>query len=103
METKEKIPSDLLKALNYSNLEEAGLDMIILSARSRLSEFSQEVKRFEERYGMDFDAFQKIVTTRVNEEDFAQDEDLMAWKFAKEATEYWQDKIEELEIATRSG
>jgi hypothetical protein len=31
------------------------------------------------------------------EEDFGQEEDLVAWKFAREAADYWRHKIEELE------
>lgn len=99
MRKKTKISADLLKALNYSSAEEAALDMMILSARSRYVEFRQEVRQFEGKYGMDFDTFQKRVEARVNEEDFQQEEDLMAWKFAQEATEYWRQRVEELEHA----
>ena len=99
MRRKAKISDDLLKALNYSNAEEAALDMILLCARSRFSEFAQEAKRFEQKYQMDLETFQRVVEARVNEEDFEQEEDLMAWKFAIEAAEYWRQKIEELERA----
>lgn len=102
MGKKAKISAETLKALNYSSTEEAALDMMLLSARSRYSEFSQEVKQFEEKYQMDFDAFQGMVEVRVNEEDFEQEEDLMAWKFAKEAAEYWRQKIEEVKRAAGS-
>jgi hypothetical protein len=99
MRKKRKIPADLLKALNYASTEEAALDMILLSARSRYSEFSQEIKRFEAKYQMDFETFRQAVEAQMNEERFEQDEDLMAWKFAQEAAEYWRRKIEELERA----
>jgi hypothetical protein len=33
----------------------------------------------------------------VNAEDFAQEEDLMAWQFAHEAAEYWRQLIEKWE------
>lgn len=99
MRKKAKISDDLLKALNYSSAAEAALDMILLCARSRFSEFIQEAKRFGQKYQMDFEAFQKMVEARVDEEDFEQEEDMMAWKFAEEAAEYWRQKIEELERA----
>ena len=44
-----------------------------------------------------------MVETRVNEEDFQQEVDLMAWKFAQEAADYWRHKIEELEHAAGFG
>jgi hypothetical protein len=99
MRKKAKMPAELLKALNYASMEEAALDILFLSARSKYAEFQQEVKRFEEKYAMNFAAFQRMVSTRVNEEDFEQEEDLMAWKFAQEAPDYWRHKIEELEHA----
>jgi len=103
MRKETKIPADLLKALNYSSAEEAALEMLLLSAQSKYAEFSQEVKRFEENYGMNFEDFQRMVEMRVNEEVFEQEEDLMAWKFAKEAAEYWRNLIEELGHAAGSG
>ena len=39
----------------------------------------------------------------MNEENFAQEEDLMAWKFAKDAAEYWWQKTEELKRAAGAG
>lgn len=102
MRKRAKLSPDLLKALNYASVEDAALDMLFLSARSRYSEFTQEVKRFEEKYQMDFAAFRSMVEAKEHEEDFAQDEELMAWQFAKEAAEYWRRKVEELEGAVRS-
>ena len=99
MRKKQKISTEVLRALNYSSPEEAALDMIFLSARSRYSEFSQEVRQFEEKYHMDIETFHRTADVRVRGEDFGQEEDLMAWKFAKEAAEYWRQKIEELERA----
>jgi hypothetical protein len=50
----------------------------------------QEVKQFEAKYLMDFASFQQMVETRSNAEDFEQEDDLMAWKFAQDAADYWQ-------------
>lgn len=99
MRKKQKISAELLKALNYTSAEDAARDMIFLSAQSRYAEFNQEIRHFEEKYHMDLETFQRTVDVRVREEDFGQEEDLMAWKFAQEAAEYWRQKIEELERA----
>lgn len=103
MRKKTKMSAELLKALNYSSMEEAALDIMILSARSKYAEFRQEAKQFEEKYGMDFVPFQRTVEARINKEDFEQEEDLMAWKFAQEAADYWRQRIEELERAAGLG
>jgi hypothetical protein len=100
---KPTIAAELLEALHYTSTEEAALDMLLLSARSRCAEYSQEVQQFEAKYHMDFATFQHLVETRVNEEDFAQEEDLMAWKFAQDAADYWRQKTEELKRAAGAG
>lgn len=32
----------------------------------------------------------------MGEEDFGQEDDLMAWKFVQESAQYWKQKIKEL-------
>ena len=99
----EKLLSRYLEALHYTSAEEAALDMLLLSARSRYAEFTQEVQQFQEKYQMDFATSQRLVETRMHEEDFAQEEDLMAWKFAQDAAEYWRQKTEELKRVAGAG
>jgi hypothetical protein len=96
---KPTISAEILEAWHYTSMEEAALDMLLLSTRSRCAEYSQEVQQFEAKYYMDFATFQHLVETRVNEEDFAQEEDLMAWKFAQATADYWRQKTEELKRA----
>src|SRR5687768_8869286 len=103
MRKKTPMPPELLKALNYSSMEEAALDMVRLSARARYAEFSQEVKGFEQKYGRTLTAMQQVGEEQVNEEDFEREEDLMAWQFAQEAAEYWRRMIEKLEYAVGAG
>ncbi len=100
---KPTISAELLEALHYSSAEEAALDMLLLSARSRYAERMQEVKQFEAKYQMDFASFQHMVETRLNAEDFEQEDDLMAWKFAQDAADYWQQTSEELKRAAGAG
>jgi hypothetical protein len=102
-QNKPAIAAELLEALHYTSTEEAALDMLLLSAGSRCAEYSQEVQQFEAKYHMDFATFQRLVETRVNEEEFVQEEDLMAWKFAQDAANYWRQKTEELKRAAGTG
>jgi hypothetical protein len=100
---KPTISTELLEALHYSSTEEAALDMLLLSARSRYAEYLQEVKQFEAKYQMDFNSFQHMVETRLNAEDFEQEDDLMAWKFAQDAADYWRRTSEGLKRAAGAG
>lgn len=97
MQSDIQLSSELLQALNYSSVEEAALEMMRLS--SRYAELCQEVKRFAEKYGQTLTVAQQAVAEKVNDEDFEQEEDLMAWQFAHEAAEYWRQMIERLEHA----
>ena len=91
-----KISSELLSSLHYSNIEEAGIDMLLLSAQSNYSEFSNDVRFFEDKYHMKFEDFQKMLEQKMENEEFEQEDDLMAWKFAQESAQYWKEKVVEL-------
>jgi hypothetical protein len=61
------------------------------------------VKQFEAKYQMGFANFQRMIETRLNAEDFEQEDDLMAWKFAQDAADYWRQTSEELQRAAGAG
>ena len=82
--------------LHYSNIEEAGPDMLMLSAQAKYSEYLTENRQFEKKYQTDFFSFQKMNSQQIDEEDFEQEDDLMAWRFAYENFQYWKEKTEEL-------
>jgi hypothetical protein len=69
---KPTIAAEILEALHYTSTEEAALDMLLLSARSRCAEYSQEVQQFEAKCHMDFATFQRLIETRVHDEDFGE-------------------------------
>lgn len=93
---KSKLLNEILKALNYHDEREATIDFTILSASSKYAEFFEECHRFEEKYGMEYGEFERKIANKENEEDFGEEDDLMAWKFAKEGAEFWLRKLEEL-------
>ena len=75
---------EILQSLYYSNIEEAGLDMLMLSAQAKYSEYLMENRQFEKKYQTDFLSFQKMTNQQIGKEDFEQEDDLMAWQFAYE-------------------
>jgi len=91
-----RISSELLSSLHYSNIEEVGIDMVLLSAQSNYSEFYSDVRLFEDKYHMEFEDLQKMLEQKVENEEFEQEDDLVAWKFAQESAQYWKEKLEEL-------
>jgi hypothetical protein len=87
---------EILQSLHYSSIEEAGLDMLLLSAQAKYSEYLMENQYFEKKYQTDFLSFEKIINQQIGKEDFEQEDDLMAWRFAYENFRYWKEQIEEL-------
>jgi len=67
-----------LKAINYT-VEQALRDFLILHLSERISAFKSECEAFERQ-----------------EEDFAEEDDYMAWKFAEESTKFLQKSLEEI-------
>jgi hypothetical protein len=57
---------DILQSLHYSSIEEAGLDMLLLSAHAKYSEYLTENRQFEKKYQTDFFSFQKMINQQIS-------------------------------------
>ena len=90
------IDSELLSSLHYGSLEEAGREMICLQAESKVNEYRSEVERFEAKYGGSVEQVQERANAREHEEDFEEEDDLMAWRFARENLQYWRNKLRDI-------
>ena len=97
-----KYTEEIFNALNYHDENEALIDFAILSASSKYTEFYDECQKFENKYGKSFDDFEREVMKKVGTEKFEEEDDLMAWKFAKESMDYWKNRLEELKSALQS-
>lgn len=84
-----------LKAMNYT-VEQALRDFLILHLSERSSAFKSECEAFERKYDMNFQLFEHKLSQKINEEDFAEEDDYMAWKFAEESTKFLQKNLEEI-------
>lgn len=84
-----------LKAMNYT-VEQALRDFLILHLSERISTFKSECEAFEQKYGMNFQLFERKLAQKINEEDFSEEDDYMAWKFAEESRIFLQNKLAEL-------
>lgn len=88
--------AELLQSLHYTNIEEAGYEMMLLSAQSNYSEYLSETRKFETKYQTTFEEFRKKMEETLYKEDFDQEDDYMDWKFAQDGVCYWKEKIAEL-------
>ncbi len=92
-QVKEGFINSLLKELAIRDVSQLIKDSLITEILSRLSDFTTEVKHFEEKYQKRFTEFKKDYES--NEEDFKKYDDLMAWEFALQGKKYWEKKLKE--------
>lgn len=97
-----KYTDEIFNALNYRDESEAIIDFAILSASSKYAEFYDECQKFENKYGKSFDDFAGEIRGKIGTEKFEEEDDLMAWQFAKENMDYWENRLEELKSALQS-
>jgi hypothetical protein len=90
---KNEALNNLLKELAIGDISELIRDSLITEILCKISDFSDEVKHFEGKYGKSFTEFNKEY--EANDEDFEKYDDLMAWEFAQQGKQYWEAKLEE--------
>ncbi|HLP44613.1 MAG TPA: hypothetical protein VK469_01625, partial [Candidatus Kapabacteria bacterium] len=79
---KKEVVKSLMKELAIADASEIIRDSLVTEILCKVSDFSDEVKHFEEKYGKQFDEFNEEYET--NEEDFEKYDDLMEWEFAQQ-------------------
>lgn len=84
----------MAKELDFGGVKSLIEDVLTTQILSRISNFSEEVENFEGKYKQDYKAANNAF--EVSEEDFKKFDDLMAWRFALEGKEYWQNRLKEL-------
>lgn len=93
LKINEKLES-LLHELEFKDAKELMKDSLITEILYRISVFSEEIRRFENKYSKSFKEFKNEY--ELGEEDYSKYDDLMAWEFAKEGKDYLDKKLEEL-------
>ena len=84
-----------LKILNY-DVRHALEDFLILNISGKLIAFKDECDAFKKKYGLNFASFEKKLNKKINKENFQEEDDYMAWKFAEESRQFLQTKLDEL-------
>lgn len=85
---------NLIRELEFKDVREVIKDSLITEILFRILKYSEEVERFENKYGKNLVEFKKEYEAGL--EDFRQFDDLMAWEFAQQGKDYWNKKLEEL-------
>lgn len=96
--TKAKaVAQEVLAPFHFSSLEDAGMTFLYLSCLAKIAEYKSDEEKFENKYGTCFDVFQKRLDEKVNEESFEEEDDRMAWQYARDARQYWENKVRDME------
>ena len=85
---------NLIHELEFKDAKDVIKDSLITEILYRISRFSEEVERFEKKYGKALIEFKKEYES--GKEDHEKYDDLMAWEFAQQGRDYWNKKLEEL-------
>ena len=93
LNAKETAVNSLLKELAIRDAAQLVRDSLITEILCRISDFSEEVRHFEEKYNLRFHLFQKEY--EAGEENFDKYDDLMAWEFAWQGKQYWEEKLKD--------
>jgi hypothetical protein len=87
----------LMKELAVADPSEIIRDSLVIEILCKVSDFSDEVKHFEEKYGKKFNEFNREY--EAGEEDFEKYDDLMEWEFAQQGKSYWEaNRIQETSV-----
>ena len=93
MASRKKLISGVLKDLGFESADAALGEITLLSAASQLAQYEEECARFERKYGRSFGEFERQLRRQRHRESFTAEEELMAWRFAHEAVEYWRPRV----------
>lgn len=85
---------NLIRELEFKDAKEVIKDSLITEILCKISKFSEDTERFENKYGKNLVEFKKEYESGL--EDFEKYDDLMEWEFVQQAKEYWNKKLEEL-------
>jgi len=78
------------------NKKEFEKEISLLIALSKRDKYQLECKKFEKKYQMNLDEFERMLHLQKNQEDYAKESDLDDWEFAMASRKWWEKRIEEL-------
>jgi Arc/MetJ-type ribon-helix-helix transcriptional regulator len=82
--------SDMVKAGMYKNEQEALQRLVHDQAEQKIDSYRKKIAEMEQKYGMDFSAFEERINSRESEEDFEEWDDFIIWESYVKAYRYWE-------------
>jgi Arc/MetJ-type ribon-helix-helix transcriptional regulator len=82
--------SDMVKAGLYKDEQEALQRLVHDQAEQKRDNYGKKIAEMEQKYGMDFSAFEKRIHSRAGEEDFEEWDDFIFWESYVKAYRYWE-------------
>jgi Arc/MetJ-type ribon-helix-helix transcriptional regulator len=82
--------SDMVKAGLYKDEQEALKRLVHDQAEQKIDYYGKKITEMEQKYGMDFSAFEKRIHSREGEEDFEEWDDFILWESYVTASRYWE-------------
>lgn len=93
MATRRTLVAKVLRELGFKSNEAALNEITLLNAASQLAQYEEECARFTRKYRMSLHHLEQRLRRRRGVESFAAEDDLMAWRFAHDAAEYWRPRV----------
>lgn len=84
------------KSGDAENKEELVKEISLLIALSKRDRYKLENDKFEQKYQMSIDNFEKMLHSQKNHEEYDKENDLDDWEFAIASQNWWEKGIEEL-------
>jgi hypothetical protein len=95
IETSEAI----LSQLGFKSLKSFVKSQTLLILLAKIDKYEAEAKRFEKKYGIDFEHFKKKIEAQKDIEIFDEEDDYLDWRFSIEALSTIKKQKQELEYA----
>jgi len=89
----------IITQLGFKYLKSFVKNQALFMMMAKMEKYEAEIKRFEIKYHMDFESFQKKIKGVKNKEVFKEEDDYLDWRFAKESLDRLTRQKRELEYA----
>jgi hypothetical protein len=89
----------IIAQFGFKDLKSFVKNQALLMLMAKIEKYEAESNRFEAKYAMPFEDFQRKIEGLRNEEIFEEEDDYLDWRFAKEVTDRLMRQKQEMENA----
>jgi hypothetical protein len=85
-----------IKHFGFDNILNFATNQAKLLTMSKIEEYENIIKFFENKYKMKYKEFNKVINKINNSEDFEKEDDLMEWRFAEDCIKLYKKELNAL-------